>query len=883
MRRKNRNLFLIILTLVMSISCMGIIGAASVSAETSTPTFEMIGAGIRLEEPTGIRFGARIDSEQYNEVISNKDKLFGAIILPQDILGETEISSSNDHVKALDGKLYLDSIEDYSNGLVGKVEIDKTTKEPTGYYTISYSITNVMYGNLNREFFGLVYIRSAVEGSYAYEYATFGDDATRTVADVAKAYYDLASDDELAIVENFIYKAEYLANDTTSANYEESELSAESYINAQKDAIAEFKTSIPTETNQSAINASMAKYNALGDFAKTLVATEKGNLDLLQATICNTIKTEITELSSKTLVESDYHKIYGLELSYAALPNESKGLVDNYSALETVKEEYLANYEVEIVYGATETESDGIGKDGQNNVPTLTYDYDIIFGPVIKVSNVGSEQRISVQIKKNYDNAYAGYNLYFNAITSNYAYAQYVNASFSWTTDSSVILHSNTWTQFSFASSQMGTAYNNARHVGFNVTKDGNFMISAVFAIRQTEVGQMNAKIAELNAKAQVVPEEYHAIYGIKTNYQSLSQDVRAKIDYATLLEVESKFLANYEVQVVYGATEAENGISADASNNSPTKTFETDYIYGNTVKITTPSTQRVYAKISKNNTVSYSGYTIYYNIYSDVSSNIVYWNKSASWVVGEEINGGSWTSYALAADSLFNSQYRVIGVNSLSANTSFFISAVFAIRQTEIGQVNSKIAELNNKEVLAPEDYHAIYGIKTNYQTLSQDVQAKINYATLIEVENKFLTKYEVKVVYGGTEAEGIKSSGAQESPTVTYSSNFIYGNVVKFTSRLRQKTYAIITANADQNYEGYKLYFNIISDTASSIAYVNGRGAWEASNNPSIAANAWTAFEFNSSDLYRTYNGGRHIGITELTPGMSFAMSAVFAIREI
>ena len=69
MRRKSKNLFLIVLTLIMSISCMGIIGA-SVSAETQPvpPTFEMIGAGIRLEEPTGIRFGARVDSERYNAV-----------------------------------------------------------------------------------------------------------------------------------------------------------------------------------------------------------------------------------------------------------------------------------------------------------------------------------------------------------------------------------------------------------------------------------------------------------------------------------------------------------------------------------------------------------------------------------------------------------------------------------------------------------------------------------------------------------------------------------------------------------------------------------------------------------------------------------------------
>ena len=149
---------------------MGIIGVASVSADTQTvtPTFEMLGAGIRLEEPTGIRFGAKIDSQRYGEVISGEDTLFGAIIIPKDILGEIQISSSNDHVKALNGKTYLDSINNYPNGLAGKVEIDKSTKEPTGYYTISYSMSNVKYGTLNREFFGVVFIRRGEAGRYTY-------------------------------------------------------------------------------------------------------------------------------------------------------------------------------------------------------------------------------------------------------------------------------------------------------------------------------------------------------------------------------------------------------------------------------------------------------------------------------------------------------------------------------------------------------------------------------------------------------------------------------------------------------------------------------------------------------------------------------------------
>ena len=691
MKAKNRNLFLVLLTFLIAISCVGMIMPVHAEEQAVAPKFEMIGASVRLNDPTGIRFAARVDEAKYDEVISGSDSVFGAIIIPKDILGEIEINASNNHVTALSGKTYLDSINNYSQGLAGKVEKD-AQNNPTGYYTINYSVSNVKYGNLNREFYGLVYVRSGAEGNYTYEYATIENSVNeRTVADVAKAYYPIAEDDEVATLENLIYKAEFLANDTESGDYETSEANARAYVAAQKTALAEFNTIATTTTaNQLSINTAMDKYNALGDFAKTLVAESKAFVDEKQATVCNTIKTAIAELSEQaTYAESDYHKIYGLKASYSTLPEEVKASVDNYSELTTIEEEYLTYYEVEVVYGATETENDYIGKDGYNNVPSLSYEYDTVYGPIIKVSNVGGEQRISAQIKKNYDNSYAGYNLHFNVSASNYAAPQYINTSNTWTQDEYVRLSSNTWTQFSYSSSLMGIR-NNARHIAFHILGGGNFKVSAIFAIRQTELGQINSKIAELNDKSQLVAEDYHVIYGIKTNYQSLSQEIQSKIDYETLLEVETKFLNKFVVYVVHGATEAEGNIRGNGSNNRMQISYENDWLYGATIVGTNKNSQQNQSMhIAGVKNSEYSNCTIYFNIKTSELATIHAMGSDGNYSGIETLNPNTWTQISLkyselgiAAQSFSDGARDAWTIRAMLNNgKTIKVSAIFAIR----------------------------------------------------------------------------------------------------------------------------------------------------------------------------------------------------------
>ncbi len=687
MKTKSRNLFLLILTFVMAISCMGLVGGI-VYAEPQevTPKFEMLGASIRLDEPTGIRFAAKVDGEKYSQVISGEDTLFGAIIVPKDILGDITISKDNNHVTALAGKTYLDSIKNYSQGLLGKVEKD-AQDNPTGYYTINYSISNVKYGNYNREFFGLVYIRSGVEGSYTYEYATIENVVNeRTVADVAKAYYPIAEDADTTVLENFIYKAEFLANDTESGDYQTSETNASAYIIEQKAKIEEFNNvATATVANQLSINAAMEKYNALGDFAKT-VAEGKAVVDEKQAEVCGDIKNAISALAEKTTyVESDYHKIYGLKSSYTALPEESKELVDNYSDLVDVENKFLKNYDVQVVFGATEEEN-GVGKIGQSNTPTLSYGGDNVYGPTIKISNVGGAQRISAVVTKNYNVDYSGCKLYFNFITTSDAYLQYVKASnHEWTTITDVIFYANIWDSISLAPSEFST-YNSGRNVGFNISQNGNFMMSAVFAIRLSEVGQINAKIAELNNKETLEPSDYHVIYGLKTNYELLSAEVQAKVDYDVLLGIETKFLESYDVQVVYDASEsAPQTVGTSYDSSKPLLYWETDETYGSFLRIYNQGAKQAQTVTLTGGATYSSEYDIYFNVKSnnDIAFRVL-GDKTFNWgwmSTTHSITANEWTQFKIEGGTGFGYSPMWFGSSSLPVKGEILVSAIFAIK----------------------------------------------------------------------------------------------------------------------------------------------------------------------------------------------------------
>ncbi len=887
MKAKSRKLFLLLLTFLMAISCIGIIAPAYASNQAVEPRFEMLGSSVRLEEPTGIKFAARIDEERYNEVISGSDTVFGAIIIPKDILGETEISASNNHVVALAGKSYLDSINNYSQGLVGRE--DKTA---TGYYTVSYSVSNVKYGNYNREFYGLVYIRSGAEGSYTYEYATVENSVNeKTIADVAKTYYAIAEDEDVAVLENFIYKAEFLANDTVSADYATSELSAQEYVTAQKAAIEEFDAiALETVANQISINASMEKYNALGAFAKSLVAESKAIVDEKQAIVCGELKNQISELVAKdSYVESDYHKIYGLKASYALIPAESKELVDNYDELLAVESEFLGDYEVEVVYGATESEEVGFSAQQSSAGIELSYQFDAVYGPVLKVLNgKGYDQRISTIIKENASNNYSGYKLYINAYTTNYSYFHYINSSIAWANTTDVV--DKSWTQFAYDASTFGV-YGGGRQIGFNLTKttdvsESYYLISAVFAIKMTETGRLNATIAELNSKTTLEASDYQLIYGAKTNYETLTAEEQANVNYDTLLAIEAKFAENYDVKVVYLASETGASVSPSGNNSSAvTATYSTDAVYGPTLTITNnnSSNERVFGDMAFTR-ANYDGYNLYFNVKANREGEFFTLNSSAGYATLATLNADEWTTVSVNSAAVLASTLRMGLYSSakLSVGATLTVSSVFAIKYTALGGVNAAIAELNSKTTLEASDYQLIYGAKTNYETLTAEEKAKVDYDTLLAIDAKFAENYDVKVVYLASETGASVSPSGNNSGavTATYSTDAVYGPTLTITNGNANNTRAYgDTAFARSTYEGYTIYFNAKANIDCEFFTLNANGAYETL--VTLKAHEWTTASMDSALAHvNTLRMGLYSS-AKLYVGATLTVSSVFAIK--
>ena len=263
MTKTKRNLFVALLAVVMAFACLLTANFSfnSAKADTGTQTFVMKGAGIRFDEPTGIRFTATVDATTYQTVTESNDKVFGAIILPNDYLDG--IDTITNHVTQLDGIKY-----NTKEGLLG-LPVD-------GGYEVSYSIAQIQYGNYNRDFYCLIYIKTGEGATATYEYATVvGGNNVRSVSEVAEGYYPNAEVEEKQDLLNFIFKAEYLAanptnrdGETLANEYTETQITA---LNNFEKAVAEIPEENVAYIDVLAINTAKTEYAKLGEKAKSLI------------------------------------------------------------------------------------------------------------------------------------------------------------------------------------------------------------------------------------------------------------------------------------------------------------------------------------------------------------------------------------------------------------------------------------------------------------------------------------------------------------------------------------------------------------------------------------------------------------------------------------
>ena len=169
--------------------------SASTGAVTDTAdTFAMeYGAGVRLADPYGIRFKAKIGENVYNDIIDpavNETKKAGMYIVPS---------------------AYVNNAAAYSDGTVGnyqnfnkKIDLvfydsadteveNKIYAGTDGYYYVNGVISDIMLENYGREFVGIAYIETTdtATSTTTYQFADFTlSDNARTATYVASAAWE---------------------------------------------------------------------------------------------------------------------------------------------------------------------------------------------------------------------------------------------------------------------------------------------------------------------------------------------------------------------------------------------------------------------------------------------------------------------------------------------------------------------------------------------------------------------------------------------------------------------------------------------------------------------------------------------------------------------
>lgn len=194
-------------------------GANKVKADDSVNSFRMLeGVSLRLSKDThGLRFLALMDKTFADEVSADETKSFGMVIVPMDILSRYSITGN--YIEQLNG-----------NGLTGDklcLIDDLTAYNHTKYgWCVSGAIIGIRYGNIDRDFVGIGYVKTVTAGGtvVSYDYAQANLTAiARNSAEVASyAYTDLNEEytaEQKEIMNTYIGKATMRALNKTEEEY----------------------------------------------------------------------------------------------------------------------------------------------------------------------------------------------------------------------------------------------------------------------------------------------------------------------------------------------------------------------------------------------------------------------------------------------------------------------------------------------------------------------------------------------------------------------------------------------------------------------------------------------------------------------------------------
>ncbi len=172
--KREHNVFLTLLLSFMATVCflLGFFAIIPQKAVASTEDFSMVDADVRLDEHSGIRFTAKLNESAYEENCE-----YYVMIIPYDWFEEYGLSFGDD---------YYDVLINYYEIEPENVLIMRTSPvlQTSGDYLLTGSISNVLYKNSNRAFFGIAYKQSS-DGNRIY--AKENETCIKSLASVAVA------------------------------------------------------------------------------------------------------------------------------------------------------------------------------------------------------------------------------------------------------------------------------------------------------------------------------------------------------------------------------------------------------------------------------------------------------------------------------------------------------------------------------------------------------------------------------------------------------------------------------------------------------------------------------------------------------------------------
>lgn len=144
---------------------------------------------MRFESPQGIRFTANISTELANEVASDPNKSFGAMLAPLDYF------EGMDTGEAFEEQDWMKIFEEHEAKpmLFENVSVFGVTSSDGALlgYKINFVLTNVLYANTNRPFFCIGFVKTTDGENVSYTYASLPKDTA--YRDMAVSYASLAA------------------------------------------------------------------------------------------------------------------------------------------------------------------------------------------------------------------------------------------------------------------------------------------------------------------------------------------------------------------------------------------------------------------------------------------------------------------------------------------------------------------------------------------------------------------------------------------------------------------------------------------------------------------------------------------------------------------